>query len=138
MMGNQEFVRMMGYSATLVNSRITQNCREWLTQQGAMLPSRGTWTGCRGGLTKVSCSSARRCAKSCMWGGKIPENHLHSGGTQLESSFAENDPGVLLDTEWDRSQEQPTSSIKLWFDAFIWYYSIGGWTLIYQPCPSCC
>jgi len=40
--------------------------------QRVMLPSSGTWTGCRNELMGTSRSSTRGSAKSCTWGGTAP------------------------------------------------------------------
>lgn len=49
-----------------------QNLEEWLIHQIALLPSGGTWTGWRNGLTETSWSSARENVKSCTEGGISP------------------------------------------------------------------
>lgn len=57
--------------------------REWLTNQGAMLPSRGAWTGWKNGLTETWLNLTRRTAKSCSWGGQ-PQATAHAGSLLAE------------------------------------------------------
>ena len=42
------------------------------TLEGRDVPSRGTWTGWRGGPVQTSSSSTRPSARSCTWVGAIP------------------------------------------------------------------
>lgn len=64
-----------------------------------MLSFRGTWTGWRNGLARTSRSSTRRNPKSCTWEGRnLGTNTVHQGH-QLESSLAEKDLKVLVDTK---------------------------------------
>lgn len=61
--------------------------------------NRGTWTGWSNGLARTSRSSTRRNPKSCTWEGRnLGTNTVHQGH-QLESSLAEKDLKVLVDTK---------------------------------------
>jgi len=72
----------------------------------AVLPSRGTSTDWRNGLTGTSRSPPRASAKSCAWGATAPSTSQYVlRATQLESSLAEKDLGVLVDTNLNRSQQ---------------------------------
>lgn len=57
-----------GVECTHSKFSVNTNWVEWLTHQRAVLPSRGTSTGRRGELMRIS-RSTRRSVKSCTWWG---------------------------------------------------------------------
>lgn len=81
-----------------------QNREEWLIHQ--RIASRGTSTGWRKYLTRTSWSSTRRRAKPHRLGRDNPMLHYMLGTDQLECSFAEKDPEVLLNPKLNVNQQR--------------------------------
>ena len=66
----------------------TKLCGAVDTLEGRDVPSRGTWTGLRGGSVQTSWGSTRPSARSCTWVGAIP-----STNEWIENSPGEKDLG---------------------------------------------
>jgi len=85
--------------------QMTPNWEEWRLYQRVMLPSRGTSTGWRNGHTKVQPVEMQNPAPG---DAKLCTCTMHQymlGATQLESSFAEKDLEVQVDTKLTMSQQ---------------------------------
>jgi len=100
-----------------MNVLVMQNWQEWLIHQRVILPSRGTLTDWRNRMTEISTGkfNTEKC-KVLHLGRNSAMNQYKLEATQLESSFAQKDLGVLMDTKLNTSQQcilvaQKTNSI---------------------------
>ena len=118
----------MGQSAGL---QMTQSWAEWPINQRVVLPSRGTSTGWRNGLTQTSWTLIQGAAKSCPWGGTTPGASIYSiqGAAQcsalvtphLECSVSSSGLPSTRDT-WEspvkgHEDEEGTGAPLLWEEA---------------------
>jgi len=104
---------MTGQSVPLAISQLMLNWKEWLIHQRIMLPSRGTSTGGRNGLTGNFCSSLRGKAKSCT-GDKKPHAPVCAVDRSIVKQLCRR-PGwssVLLDTKMTISPKYALASKK--------------------------
>jgi len=83
---------------------MVQNWEDWLIHQRVVLLFGGTSTGCRNGLMGTSCSSAKRSAKSCTWGG-INLCSSICRGCQAGRQLCGKGSGVLTDAELSITQQ---------------------------------
>jgi len=86
---------MTGHNVTSASLLTTQYWDEWLMHERVVLPSRGTWTGWRNGLTELQRPAS---------GEEQPQHQYMLGANRLESSFAEHVPGVPVDTRLNSQQ----------------------------------
>ncbi|GAB0208906.1 mitochondrial enolase superfamily member 1 [Grus japonensis] len=96
---------MMGQSVPSACLLMTQNWEERLIGQRLILPSRGTLTGWRNGQAGASCSSTKGKCKVLHLERNNPMHQDMLGTAQLESSLAEKDLGVLVDTKLNTTQQ---------------------------------
>lgn len=88
---------ILSKTADYAKLRITQNW-ECLICQRVVLPSRGTTTGWKNGLTGTSWSTTRGSAEpSTAWRNNSSHQYV-LGPAQLGGSLAEKDLGILVDT----------------------------------------
>lgn len=92
-----------GIEAHSACSQVIQNFEGWLREA---LP------GWKIGPTAIWCRSTRENAKSCLWRGIITSCTL--GGNQLGSTTAERDPGILVDSKLNVSQQCTLRPSAVW------------------------